>query len=309
MVDILNHATLASGYISEENGLEVERKESSKERKLRLEKEKKARKEKEKQQKEKEKLEKEKEKQEQEKRQEENKLTKEEEELIESSGMEVLIGINGWLWKEDEVTKNFTKLHHLHPGAEIYSLQWQTEHLNRLGKFIVAFVTDEAIGQILESILVALSATAASVLAALAIPLYLITASVLIDNPWTLVSNHAKRAGKLLAKVLIERSCGKRPVSLLGWSHGSRVIFSALEYLNKISNDDYRGIIQNVYLIGSPVTSKSKRWAAVRPLIAGRMVNCYSTADWLLPIIHRAATGRSKTVAGVTVSSFFFFFL
>ena len=59
---------------------------------------------------------------------------------------------------------------------------------------------------------------------------------------------------------------------------------------------------QNVYFIGAPITSKLKRWEAVRPLVAGRMVNCYSTADWLLPIIHRAATGKSKPVAGVMVS-------
>lgn len=163
-----------------------------------------------------------------------NHLTPEEEEIVDTSGMEVFIAVNGWLWNEEEVTTNFNTIPILHPGAEVYSLRWQTEHLNRLGKFIVAVVTDEALGQILEAIIVALSATAAAFLAALAIPMYLLTASILIDNPWTLVSNHAKRAGKLLAKALISRAAGRRPVSLLGWSHGARVIFSALEYLNKV---------------------------------------------------------------------------
>jgi hypothetical protein len=78
------------------------------------------------------------------------------------------------------------------------------------------------------------SATVAAVLAALTVPLALITASVLIDNPWTVVANHAKRSGKLLAQSIIDRASGNRPVTLIGWSHGARVIFSALEHLVKV---------------------------------------------------------------------------
>jgi hypothetical protein len=172
-------------------------------------------------------------------------------------------------------------------------------------KFIVNFVTDQVVSYIIETIICALSATVAMLLAALAIPLYVIAGMILLDNPWTLVSNHAKRAGKLLAQAIIAKSAGNRPITLLGWSHGARVIFSALEYLNKLDNTDYRGIIQNVFLIGAPVTSRVERWEAVRPLVAGRMVNAYSKSDWLLYFIHRAASGKPKRVCGVAVSNYY----
>lgn len=88
---------------------------------------------------------------------------------------------------------------------------------------------------VVKTLITAISATIAAILSALTVPALLITASVVVDNPWSVVANHAKRAGKLLARSLIDRAAGNRPVSLVGWSHGARVIFSALEYLAKVS--------------------------------------------------------------------------
>jgi len=227
-------------------------------------------------------------------------LTPDEVESIQTAGMEVVIGVNGWLWKKEEITRNFAIIRELHPGAELYSLAWQSEELEALGKFVVKFAMHEAFLYTLKFAACALSATAAAILGALTIPLLLITASVLIDNPWTVVANHAKRSGKLLAQTIIAKAAGNRPITLIGWSHGARVIFAALEYLNKLDKEDYRGIVQNVFLIGAPVTAKVERWNAVRPLVAGRMVNAYSKADWLLPVIHRVGTNiKTKTYAGM----------
>ena len=114
-----------------------------------------------------------------------------------------------------------------------------------------------------------------------------------------MVANHAKRAGRLLYESIKLRPYGERPLTLIGWSHGARVIFSALEYLVKDCEEDFRGIIENVYLIGAPVTSDEKKWKLIRPLVAGRMVNVYSQKDWLLPFLHRAASGEGKSTAGV----------
>ena len=71
----------------------------------------------------------------------------------------------------------------------------------------------------------------------------------------------------------------------------------------QLDNKDHRGIISNVFLMGAPVTVQPSRWEAIRPLVAGRLVNCYSRTDWLLPVIHRAATGKIKSSAGNTVGA------
>ena len=86
---------------------------------------------------------------------------------------------------------------------------------------------------------------------------------------------------------------------MIGWSHGARLIFSALEYLAKCDHEDYRGIVENVFLIGAPVTTNKKRWKAVRPLIAGRFVNVYSKRDYFLSFLYRGANARVKTPSGV----------
>ena len=58
--------------------------------------------------------------------------------------------------------------------------------------------------------------------------------SYLIDNPWSNALDRAKQAGAVLADILINRRLGVRPVSLVGFSLGARVIFFALIELAKI---------------------------------------------------------------------------
>ena len=48
--------------------------------------------------------------------------------------MEVVICVNGWVWEEKEITKNFNTIRILNPAAEVYSLRWQTEELLELGR-------------------------------------------------------------------------------------------------------------------------------------------------------------------------------
>jgi hypothetical protein len=49
-------------------------------------------------------------------------------------GLEVVIGVNGWLWKREDSLNNFSVVREVHPGAELYSLAWQTEELLALGR-------------------------------------------------------------------------------------------------------------------------------------------------------------------------------
>jgi hypothetical protein len=52
-----------------------------------------------------------------------------------------------------------------------------------------------------------------------------------IDNSWVLAVETADAAGKELAQALLNRSSGMRPVTLVGFSFGARVIYSCLREL------------------------------------------------------------------------------
>jgi Protein of unknown function (DUF726) len=118
----------------------------------------------------------------------------------------------------------------------------------------------------------------------------------LIDNPWSNSLERAKAAGGVLADVLVNRQLGVRPVSLIGFSLGARVIFYALLELAKAKAF---GVIQDVYLMGATVTAPVKAWNQVRSVVSGKFVNAYATNDWLLAYLFRASHAGMATVAGL----------
>jgi Protein of unknown function (DUF726) len=40
-------------------------------------------------------------------------------------------------------------------------------------------------------------------------------------------------------------------------------------------------------LVGAPIGTRLKRWRRARSVVAGRLVNCYSTRDFVLGLIYR----------------------
>lgn len=118
----------------------------------------------------------------------------------------------------------------------------------------------------------------------------------LIDNPWSNALDRARQAGEVLASILIQRGLGVRPVTLVGFSLGARVIFYTLVALAKAKAF---GIVQEAYLMGATVTASRKTWREVRGVVSGRMVNCYARNDWILGYLFRATTGGLATVAGL----------
>ena len=66
---------------------------------------------------------------------------------------------------------------------------------------------------------------------AASIPVYLLQGIDAIDETWTVVVGRADEAGKELARSLLINEAGHRPVTLVGYSFGSRVIFSCLKQL------------------------------------------------------------------------------
>lgn len=118
----------------------------------------------------------------------------------------------------------------------------------------------------------------------------------LIDNPWSNALDRAHSAGKVLADVLINRHLGVRPITLIGFSLGARVIFYALVELAK---QKVFGIVQDVIILGATVTAPLHTWLEVRSAISGRFVNGYARNDWVLNYLFRATSGGLNAVAGL----------
>jgi len=116
-------------------------------------------------------------------------------------------------------------------------------------------------------------------MAAMTLPLALTKLSYLIDNPWIVSQARADMAGLILADSLIDRNLGTRPVTLVGFSLGSRVIFSCLK---ELANRGAFGIVQNVYMFGTPAVAKHDEYVRARSVVPGRFVNGYATNDWIL---------------------------
>lgn len=94
----------------------------------------------------------------------------------------------------------------------------------------------------------------------------------------------AEKAGAVLADILTNRMYGERPISLIGYSLGSRVIYACLMAL---AEKRAFGIVENVIFIGAPCPTEIRVWAAMKSVVAGRLVNVYSKQDYLLGFLYR----------------------
>ena len=133
-------------------------------------------------------------------------------------------------------------------------------------------------------------------MASLQLPIVLTKLSYLIDNPWTVSLGRADSAGLILADSLIDRNLGNRPITLLGFSLGSKLIFSCLK---ELANKGAYGLVQNVYLFGSPIVAKKDDYLKARSVVSGRFVNGYASNDWILGYLFRATSGGIMRVAGL----------
>jgi pimeloyl-ACP methyl ester carboxylesterase len=133
---------------------------------------------------------------------------------------------------------------------------------------------------------------------ALAWPATLLSATDFIDSKWAIAVDRSDKAGKLLAMILLKGGQGNRPVTLMGYSLGARVIFSCLEELSR--KGDPGAIVERVVLLGAPITLDKGRWEMARKVVAGRFVNAFSSNDWILGVVYRA-TFLTQGLAGLQV--------
>ncbi|KAH9952222.1 DUF726-domain-containing protein [Amylocystis lapponica] len=120
----------------------------------------------------------------------------------------------------------------------------------------------------------------------------------IIDNPWMTAKSLATKAGRVLGMLLHQRILGNRPVTLVGYSLGSVVIFEALQYLASLPPSETADLIEDVYLFGAPVPTDERTWTAARRVVAGRLVNGYGSQDYILAVLSRLSN-VSWGVAGL----------
>jgi pimeloyl-ACP methyl ester carboxylesterase len=83
------------------------------------------------------------------------------------------------------------------------------------------------------------------------------------------------------------KTCEKfRPVTLVGFSLGARVVFKCLQTLAETEKN--AEIVERVVLLGAPISIKNENWRDVRKMVAGRFINVYATNDWTLGVAFRA---------------------
>jgi hypothetical protein len=168
--------------------------------------------------------------------------------------------------------------------SEVFALRWELEALQKLGNSMES-VVKSAVWSAAKKEIIARTIFA-SLMEALW-PVALLKVGKLVDNPFSVAKSRAEKAGIVLADALINRTQGERPVTLVGYSLGARLIFYTL-----LSLAERRafGLVESAVLIGAPCPSDVAAWVAIRSVVSGRLVNVYSENDYILAFLYRTSS-------------------
>ncbi|XP_027874264.1 transmembrane and coiled-coil domain-containing protein 4 [Xiphophorus couchianus] len=211
-----------------------------------------------------------------------------------SSGkhLHLTIAVTGWLCS-GKYSSYQAPWSSLGECGEQYCLVWESRFLRDLGSAMISLL-DGLVSMVAQE---ALKYTVLSgIVTALTWPASLLAVASIIDNPWCVCLNRSAEVGKHLAQVLRSRQQGKRPVSLIGFSLGARVIYYCLQEL--ASDKGSEGVVEDVVLLGAPVDGSEKSWERMVKVVAGRIVNGYCRGDWLLGFLYRSSAAQ-MSVAGL----------
>jgi hypothetical protein len=195
--------------------------------------------------------------------------------------LRVSIAISGWLTSKEDVVVPWR---YLEPSIEGFALRWELESLLKLGNSLDSVVKSAAWGYAKGQII---KRTVFGALSAGLWPLGLLKISSLLDNPFSVAKYRADRAGEVLADALINKVQGERPVTLIGYSLGARLIYSCLQTLAK---RHAFGLVENVVFLGAPCPSDAEDWRKIRSVVSGRVVNVFSTNDYILAFLYRTSS-------------------
>lgn len=198
-----------------------------------------------------------------------------------SRRLRVAIGISGWLSDKDDVVEPWRVIGR---GQETFALRFELEALMKLGSALTTMITSAAWSVARSEII---KRTVFAALTAGLWPLALVKVSRVIDNPWSVANHRAQKAGEVLADALVNRAQGERPVTLVGYSLGAKVVYACLQQL---AERRAFGLVENAVLLGAPAPCGSADWRRVRAVVTGRVVNAYSTRDYILAFLYRSSS-------------------
>ena len=138
-------------------------------------------------------------------------------------------------------------------------------------------------------------------------------ATMTLDNTWLQAQDRAKKAGQLLGEVLEKRVQGERPVVLvrprgmirlidqIGSSLGALTVLHALLYLSELpppplSHTAVPAFVESAYLVSLPAAPSVEEWAKCRSVVARRLVNAWSSGDYVLAGVVRSAISFWRVV-------------
>ncbi|OJD31804.1 uncharacterized protein BKCO1_4400065 [Diplodia corticola] len=195
--------------------------------------------------------------------------------------LRVAIGISGWLTNKDEVVEPWRVIA---PSIEGFALRYELEAMLNLGNALIGMVKSAAWGYAKSEII---KRTVFASLTAALWPIGLLKISRVVDNPFSVAKARSEMAGQVLADALINRAQGERPVTLVGYSLGARVIYSCLQTL---AERKAFGLVESVVMLGAPTPSTAGDWRRMRSVVSGRVVNVYSTNDYILAFLYRTSS-------------------
>ncbi|CAG0882904.1 unnamed protein product [Darwinula stevensoni] len=205
--------------------------------------------------------------------------------LTEGCNLHLTIAISGWLSRDPGSESFRAPWSTLYYSKEQYCLRYESKYLLELGQamdYLLSFAVSMAAQEALKYTVLA------GLVSAIAWPATLMTVASVIDNPWGVCINRSAQVGQQLAHVLLSRQQGRRPVSLIGFSLGARVIFHCLQEMSKSKRSE--GIVQDVIILGGPLSGSKKDWEAVSRVVAGRIINGFCRGDWLLKFLYRTSS-------------------
>ncbi|XP_027942603.1 transmembrane and coiled-coil domain-containing protein 4-like isoform X1 [Vigna unguiculata] len=204
----------------------------------------------------------------------------------------VRISISGQVFTEKDFVEPWEGLN---DNMERYVLQYESKNLIALSTAVRDWLTSQVTIRLMKD--GAMMTVLSSLVTALAWPTTLLATFDIIDSKWAIAVDRSDKAGKVLSEVLLTGLQGNRPVTLVGFSLGARVIFKCLQFLAH-ADGDHAGIVEKVVLLGAPISISDESWEKARQVVAGRFVNAYSSNDWTLGVTFRASL-LSKGLAGI----------
>ncbi|KAK8174268.1 hypothetical protein IWX90DRAFT_381749 [Phyllosticta citrichinensis] len=195
--------------------------------------------------------------------------------------LRIAIGISGWLTNKEEVVEPWRVLD---ASIEGFGLRYELETMLNLGNGLVGMAKSAAWNVAKSEVI---KHTVFASLAAALWPISLLKISRVVDNPFSVAKSRSDKAGQVLADALINKAQGERPVTLIGYSLGARVIYSCLQSL---ADRKAFGLVESVVLLGAPTPSTAPEWRRMRAVVSGRLVNVYSVNDYILAFLYRTSS-------------------